>query len=94
MTVYLAISLPKILYMHRIYMVLANPKHAVCEYVQYQAHNLVHALVILPPPNAHTHTHTHTHTHVHEQAQAQAHAHTLVSTPAPPPLYSPLQLVP
>jgi hypothetical protein len=27
MTVYLVISLPKIPYMHRIYMVLANPTH-------------------------------------------------------------------
>ena len=32
MTVYLVISLPKILYIHRIYMVLANPTHKLmCE---------------------------------------------------------------
>jgi len=30
MTVYLAISLPKIPYIHRIYMVLANPSHKAC----------------------------------------------------------------
>jgi hypothetical protein len=30
MTVYLVISLPKIPYMHRIYMVLANPRHMTC----------------------------------------------------------------
>ena len=30
MTVYLVISLPKVPYIHRIYMVLANPKKEVC----------------------------------------------------------------
>jgi len=30
MTVYLVISLPKRLYIHRIYMVLANPRHVTC----------------------------------------------------------------
>jgi hypothetical protein len=30
MTVYLVISLPKIPYIHRIYIILANPAHAVC----------------------------------------------------------------
>jgi len=30
MTVYLVISLPNIPYIHRIYMVLANPKYSVC----------------------------------------------------------------
>ena len=30
MTVYLVISLPKTPYIHRIYMVLANPTHGIC----------------------------------------------------------------
>jgi len=62
MTVYLVISLPKIPYIHRIYMVLANPNHD-----GWEAQTSTHI-----GARTHTHTNTHTHTHTH----TRAHTHT------------------
>ena len=52
-TVYLVISEPKIPYVHRIYMVLANPTHA-------RTHTHTHV---------HTHSHMYTYTHICTEAQ-------------------------
>ena len=42
MTVYLVISLPKIPYTHRIYMVLAHPKHIVRRSAQLECNITAH----------------------------------------------------
>ena len=49
-TVYSVISLPKIPYIHRIYMVLANPTHAACMCTHMFLHRTYHCM--------HTRTHT------------------------------------
>jgi len=54
MTVYLVISLPKIPWIHRIYMVLANPIY-LC-YIN--PHAFRKAPMAAPPPHTHTYTHT------------------------------------
>jgi len=43
MTVYLVISLPRIPYVHRIYMVLANPTHLRCMYGVFGREKRAHA---------------------------------------------------
>ena len=72
MTVYLVISLPKIPYVHRVYIVLANPTHNTTHtHVHAQIHMLnyiymrVHDIFICT--YAHTLMHTHTHTRTRTQ---------------------------
>ena len=67
MTVYLVISLPKIPYIHRVYMVLANPMYVcACVYVCVCVYACAAELECTNRETEHHtwRTHTHTHTHV------------------------------
>jgi hypothetical protein len=91
MTVYLAISLPEIPYVHHIYMVLANPKYlqtglskegssSTCLLSQKAAgieEQLIKAFNSLI-----TNVHTHTQTHTQETASAWCTAPTPTASPA------------
>ena len=85
------VSLPKIPYLHRIYMVLANPTHIhntsatwcclgrgvrLAQLFVFCQHTTSRALTT----NRHAHTHTHTHTHMHTYAHTRTHTHTNEST--------------
>jgi hypothetical protein len=81
MTVFLVISLPKIPYVHRIYMVLANPKHSpklLCNFPVSRSDTY----------RAYTHVHTYKYTHIHKYARThtrthtRAHTHTYINTHA------------
>ena len=87
MTVYFVVFLPKIPYMHRVYMVLANPMfsslkvrtHKCTSWLNAQPQARVHM-------QAHVHmhacTHTHTHTYTHSfvaYTRKQAHVYVRAS---------------
>ena len=86
MSVYLVISLPKIPYIHRIYMVLANPiNNTYGVYALFLAgksphitYTVIHIAYIRFWPTldtALTTTHTHTH-HTHPHTHTHTHTHT------------------
>ena len=64
MTVYLVISLPRLLYIHRIFMVLANPSRIPTDRHGFTTH-------------AHTRTLIHTCTHTHINIHTCTHKHTV-----------------
>jgi len=73
MTIYLVMSLPKVPYTHRTYMVLANPKYGACgykirvphEYQTGRGMTCIGRLVMSKVGHLAVYTHTHTHTHSH-----------------------------
>jgi hypothetical protein len=82
MTVYSVISLPKIPYIHRIYMVLANPTymhtHTSTHAIHTFAHTLTHSLVnthMITSAQTHTHTHLCTHSNIQMHIYTQLHTH-------------------
>ena len=89
MTVYSVISLPKIPYIHRIYMVLANPTymhtHTSTHAIHTFAHTLTHSLVnthMITSAQTHTHTHLCTHSNIQMHIYTIAHSHVLLQVVA------------
>jgi hypothetical protein len=89
MTVYLVSFLPKVPYIHRTYMALANPTDE--ESVRGRGSAVAGAILgnnmrvtfchVPSQTRAHTHTNTHTHTHTHTQhTHTHAHTHTHIHT--------------